>query len=147
MGMKHTVTYMYIDSGFIPISQYPKFIMFIACGRTYVCDPLNWADMLSVCALPVRIAAGFVSWLMNQDLGGEGPKIRCGKPMETMGYVHHDLKKRCCRSQKNNLMTCGWWIKVIKKGLLHCALPKPRISILNIDMTFGDIKVAFSGAA
>jgi hypothetical protein len=102
--------------------------MFIALGRTYVLDPLNWADMLSVGALPLRIAAGFVSWAQikkqqkygeknrlvekNQDLGDLGKVLNSildvgnqWKPMlcspgMTWGW--------CCRSHKNNLMTWGW---------------------------------------
>lgn len=34
-------------------------------SRLYVFDPLNWADLLSICAWPFRIAAGFVSRSRN----------------------------------------------------------------------------------
>lgn len=42
------------------LSEFLARIICTPLRRTYVLDPLNWADMLSVCALPLRIAAGFV---------------------------------------------------------------------------------------
>lgn len=42
------------------LSEFLARIICTPLRRTYVFDPLNWADMLSVCALPLRIAAGFV---------------------------------------------------------------------------------------
>ena len=143
--------YLNLFKGFmmaiIPISEMVRnFKVLVASrARTYVLDPLNWADMLSVCALPLRIAAGFAPWSgkVGESCGnlGKAPKSNVLTMWET-SY----LRNLPFWDGERSMYDSSWdgsLMFIIDFTTLCISIAKPGISILNIEMTFGYIKVAF----